>query len=260
MRVFVSVPANGRADSEVGAEKAAILDRLHAAHDEPVELVDSFVSEDAPVSGDRAGAWYLGESIKRLATADAAYFADGWDEARGCRIEQLVCERYNIPIFSMPRTGCGWNNDLQGRNNVTQKELSQIAEIRAEIAETAELLARLRSAAEGTTGNPAEAAHTGRRRSGGDKAGAIAGEISECEDALKDANRRFEEAEKAGSEFFASVQNPTLRVALRLRYYWEFSWGEIAALVGGITGNAIKKRCASYLRTHEKCKKSQNGP
>lgn len=100
MRVFVSIPTNGRTDSEVDAEKAAILDRLRAVHDEPVELVDSYVSEDAPVTGDRAGAWYLGESIKRLVTADAALFADGWDKARGCRVEHAVCREYNILILT----------------------------------------------------------------------------------------------------------------------------------------------------------------
>lgn len=100
MKLFISIPTNGRADSEVDAEKAAILDRIRAAYDEPVELVDSYVSEDAPVTGDRAGAWYLGESIKRLATADAAYFADGWDKARGCRVEHAVCREYNILILT----------------------------------------------------------------------------------------------------------------------------------------------------------------
>lgn len=100
MKLFISIPTNGRADSEVDAEKAAILDRIRAAYDEPVELIDSYVSEDAPVTGDRAGAWYLGESIKRLATADAAFFAGGWDKARGCRVEHAVCREYNILILT----------------------------------------------------------------------------------------------------------------------------------------------------------------
>lgn len=99
MKLFISIPTNGRADSEVDAEKAAILDRIRATYGEPMELIDSYVSEDAPVTGDRAGAWYLGESIKRLATADAAYFADGWDKARGCRLELSVCKRYGIPTI-----------------------------------------------------------------------------------------------------------------------------------------------------------------
>lgn len=101
LKLFVSVPTLGRIDSEVDAEKAAILDRIRAAYDETVELIDSYVSEDAPVSGDCAGAWYLGESIKRLATADVACFADDFEKARGCQIEWLVCERYNIPNFSI---------------------------------------------------------------------------------------------------------------------------------------------------------------
>lgn len=100
MKLFISIPTNGRADSEVDAEKAAILGRIRATYDEPVELIDSYVSEDAPVTGDRAGAWYLGESIKRLATADVAYFADGWDKARGCRLEFSVCKRYGIPVIA----------------------------------------------------------------------------------------------------------------------------------------------------------------
>ena len=99
MKLFISIPVNGCSDDEVVAQKALILDRIRADTNKPVELIDSYVFEDAPVGGDRAGAWYLGESIKRLATADAAYFADGWQGMRGCRIERAVCEAYNIPIL-----------------------------------------------------------------------------------------------------------------------------------------------------------------
>ncbi len=99
MKLFVSIPVNGRPDSDVDAEKAAILERVKAVSNGLVELIDTYVSEDAPVTGDRSGVYYLGESIKRLASADAAYFADGWQAARGCRLENAVCQMYGIPIL-----------------------------------------------------------------------------------------------------------------------------------------------------------------
>ena len=39
---------------------------------------------------------YLGESLKLLARADIAYFAPGWNEARGCKIEHVCAEEYGI--------------------------------------------------------------------------------------------------------------------------------------------------------------------
>lgn len=109
MKVAISIPTFGAPDNEVEAYKAQIVEALNAYKAEgiealsgytaPVELVDTYIRDDAPVEGDRAGAWYLGESLKRLATADAVYFAAGWRDARGCRIERAVCEAYNIPIL-----------------------------------------------------------------------------------------------------------------------------------------------------------------
>ena len=43
--------------------------------------------------------WYLGESLKLLATADVAYFAKGWEKARGCKIEHTCAVEYGIPTI-----------------------------------------------------------------------------------------------------------------------------------------------------------------
>ena len=104
MRLFISIPIKGRADADIDAEKSAILERVKAERSEPVEMIDSYVSENAPVSGEHAAAWYLGEAVKCLATVDAAYFADRWEKARGCRIERAVCEAYDIPVLSASKT------------------------------------------------------------------------------------------------------------------------------------------------------------
>lgn len=41
---------------------------------------------------------FLAKSIALLATADIAYFAEGWENARGCRIEHKCAEEYGINI------------------------------------------------------------------------------------------------------------------------------------------------------------------
>jgi hypothetical protein len=100
VKIFVSVPVRGRSDADVAAEKQAVLERVRKAYPgEAAELIDTDISEFAPMDGDKAGVWYLGKSLELLATADVAVFADGWRDARGCRIERAVCEAYNIPIL-----------------------------------------------------------------------------------------------------------------------------------------------------------------
>lgn len=109
MKIFISIPQRGRPDDEVDAQRTAIFQRIRKAYEPgeppgvfPVELIDQFFTghdEDVPVEGDRIGVFYLGISLQHLMWADAAYFADGWEAARGCKIERAVCEAYNIPII-----------------------------------------------------------------------------------------------------------------------------------------------------------------
>ena len=60
---------------------------------EPVEVIDSFF-QNAPT--DAKPLWFLGKSLELLSGADVAYFAPGWEEARGCRIEHDCAIAYEI--------------------------------------------------------------------------------------------------------------------------------------------------------------------
>ena len=43
---------------------------------------------------------YLAKSIKLIAEeADAVYFMEGWEQARGCVIEHAACLAYGIPVY-----------------------------------------------------------------------------------------------------------------------------------------------------------------
>lgn len=95
-KLFISQPMNGRSDEEIKEERERILLEVAKEVKEPVEVIDSFF-ENAP--HDAKPLWFLGKSIELLAGADVVYFAKGWRNARGCRIEHACAAEYNLDCF-----------------------------------------------------------------------------------------------------------------------------------------------------------------
>lgn len=96
-RIFISQPMNGKTDDEIKLERQKIVDACVREYSNDIEIIDSFF-EGSP--HDVKPAWFLGKSIELLSTADAVYFADGWNNARGCRIEHQVAVDYGIKIIN----------------------------------------------------------------------------------------------------------------------------------------------------------------
>lgn len=92
-KIFISQPMRGKTDEEIKAERAKAIEAASELVGESVEVIDSFF-EKAPV--DAKPLWFLGKSLELLAGADIAYFAKGWQDARGCRIEHTCAVEYNI--------------------------------------------------------------------------------------------------------------------------------------------------------------------
>lgn len=90
-KIFISQPMQGKTNEEIKQER----ERISREIGETV-VIDSFF-EGMP--HDAKPVWFLGESLKTLSQADAAYFAPGWESARGCRIEHAACEEYGIKII-----------------------------------------------------------------------------------------------------------------------------------------------------------------
>lgn len=83
----------GKTDEEILAVRSDAIQAAKDAIGEDVEVIDSFF-QNAPA--DARPLWFLGKSIEMLSTADIAYFARGWKDARGCRIEHQCAEEYGI--------------------------------------------------------------------------------------------------------------------------------------------------------------------
>jgi len=96
VKVFISQPMNGKTNEEIEAVRQKAIASVQAKVNEEVEVIDSFF-KDAP--HDAKPLWFLGKSLELLSTADIAYFAKGWEEARGCRIENECAIAYGIEVI-----------------------------------------------------------------------------------------------------------------------------------------------------------------
>ena len=92
-KLFISQPMKGKSDEEILAVREEAIKRATEMVKCDVEVIDSFF-QDAPVEAKPL--WYLAKSLELLAEADVAYFAEGWDEARGCKIEHECAVQYGI--------------------------------------------------------------------------------------------------------------------------------------------------------------------
>ena len=99
-KLFISQPMRGKSDAEILAVRHDAIRDAQEACGEEVEVIDSFF-QDAPVEA--RPLWFLGKSLELLSTADIAYFAPGWEEARGCRIEHECAKEYGIPWVATGR-------------------------------------------------------------------------------------------------------------------------------------------------------------
>lgn len=95
-KLFISQPMRGKTDEEILSvrEKAIASAERHLG--EKVKVIDSFF-KNAPVEA--RPLWFLGKSLELLSTADVVYFAKGWEEARGCRIENTCAIEYGIELM-----------------------------------------------------------------------------------------------------------------------------------------------------------------
>lgn len=98
-RLFISQPMNGLTDEQILKTREEIKASAESIIGEPVDLIDSFILETPKLADKSVPIWYLGKSIMLLAEADVAYFGGDWENARGCKIEYEIADKYGIQII-----------------------------------------------------------------------------------------------------------------------------------------------------------------
>ena len=94
-KIFISQPMKDKTNQEIEQERKEIIEKVRKYFWE-FEVIDSFF-KDAP--HDARPLWFLSKSLELLSTADVAYFAKGWDSARGCKIEHNCAVAYDIDVI-----------------------------------------------------------------------------------------------------------------------------------------------------------------
>ena len=97
MKIFISQPMKDKTNEEILRERQVAIDSVKEKFPgEEIEVIDSFF-QDAP--HDARPLWFLGKSLELLSTADVAYFCKGWENARGCKIENTCAIEYGITVI-----------------------------------------------------------------------------------------------------------------------------------------------------------------
>ena len=102
-KAMISQPMNGLTDEEIEETRNKAIRHLERLGYKVVNTLftDEWYSESA--MKDRGVVniplCYLAKSLENMSLCDVAYFCDGWEEARGCRIEHAVAEEYGLDII-----------------------------------------------------------------------------------------------------------------------------------------------------------------
>lgn len=92
MKVFISQPFHGKSEEEIMAKRKELVNKLERRYDEHIEVIDNYHKEDIPDGTGRL--WFLGDSIKLMDEADLVVFAEDWECAKGCVIENQAAVLY----------------------------------------------------------------------------------------------------------------------------------------------------------------------
>lgn len=116
IKLFISQPMKDRTQEEILKEREEIIahckDQLAKGRfgvefdkNEELTVLESYF-EDYKPEGGCVALKYLAKSLELLADADIAYFAKGWDQARGCKVENTCAIEYSIPLVVEDYKNC----------------------------------------------------------------------------------------------------------------------------------------------------------
>ncbi len=89
MKIMISQPMRGKTNEQIKQEREELVKELESQGHEVVDTVFN----DFP-NGQATPLHYLAKSIEFLANADCVVCMPGWENARGCRIEEQCAREY----------------------------------------------------------------------------------------------------------------------------------------------------------------------
>lgn len=107
IRVFISQPMNGKTNEEIKMDRDAAIRSIRLRYPRAI-CPQTYIGTDPSAIVVNDGVWYLAMSLEILSQCDAIYMVEGWENARGCRIEREVALSYGLteiePVYSGTET------------------------------------------------------------------------------------------------------------------------------------------------------------
>ena len=102
--VYISQPMTGRKECDIIEERGRAAEEIMAVYGKNVEICDSYrtdierehIESTMLYTNNTPDLHWLGESIKSLSWADVIWFCDGWENSRGCKVENMCATLYDI--------------------------------------------------------------------------------------------------------------------------------------------------------------------
>ena len=102
-KAMISQPMAGKTDEEVAAARDLAVAKLRQMGYEVVNTLftDEWYSDEAMKERGvvQVPLCYLAKSLENMSLCHAAYFAKGWEDARGCKIEHDAAVEYGLEVL-----------------------------------------------------------------------------------------------------------------------------------------------------------------
>lgn len=102
-KAMLSQPMGGKTDEEIVATRERAIKFLESKGYEIVNTLftDAWYSQDAMKERGvvQIPLCFLAKSLENMSLCHVAYFAKGWEKARGCRIEHEAAVAYGLEII-----------------------------------------------------------------------------------------------------------------------------------------------------------------
>lgn len=102
-KAMLSQPMAGKTEAEIIETRERAIERLQSLGYEIVNTLftDEWYSQEAMQARGvvQIPLCFLAKSLENMSLCHVAYFAKGWEQARGCRIEHAAAVAYGLEII-----------------------------------------------------------------------------------------------------------------------------------------------------------------
>ncbi len=94
-KAMISQPMRGKTNEQIRVERKRAVELLESWG---YEVIDTVLDIDEPPLMN-PGIYFLAKSIDFMSQVDTVFFMEGWESARGCKIEHEIAVAYGLRVL-----------------------------------------------------------------------------------------------------------------------------------------------------------------